>query len=135
MDYLLYIVEFEIKRIVTSAAAAADGFYNLRVDNNNNNNTYQVNKNEVYPKAQANKVERAQNFDLEHLEEGWECPKCTVINKPYRKLCDTCDHPRPPEYNIPDNYKMTDAEALRILNSERENERLLQELLVGFILI
>lgn len=38
---------------------------------------------------------------------GWPCPKCTVINEPYRPGCEVCGENRPEDYQPPAGYTPT----------------------------
>ncbi|XP_019734926.1 ranBP-type and C3HC4-type zinc finger-containing protein 1 isoform X1 [Hippocampus comes] len=49
---------------------------------------------------------------------GWECPRCTFINKPTRPGCQMCDEERPEDYQVPEGHKPVGDEALRIQNEK-----------------
>ena len=38
---------------------------------------------------------------------GWPCPRCTVINEPYRPGCEVCGENRPEDYRPPAGYTPT----------------------------
>ena len=38
---------------------------------------------------------------------GWTCPRCTVINEPYRPGCEVCGENRPEDYQPPPGYTPT----------------------------
>ena len=38
---------------------------------------------------------------------GWACPRCTVVNEPYRPGCEVCGENRPDDYKPPPGYTPT----------------------------
>ncbi|XP_051932947.1 ranBP-type and C3HC4-type zinc finger-containing protein 1 isoform X2 [Hippocampus zosterae] len=49
---------------------------------------------------------------------GWECPRCTFINKPTRPGCQMCDEERPEDYQVPEGHEPVGDEARRIQNEK-----------------
>ncbi|KAK3586744.1 hypothetical protein CHS0354_014775 [Potamilus streckersoni] len=52
-------------------------------------------------------------------QQGWRCPACTFINVPTRPGCAICTQPRPPDYEIPDGYVMSEEERKRLQIEEQ----------------
>jgi len=59
---------------------------------------------------------------------GWSCQLCTFVNEPTRPGCMQCSSSRPDDYVVPDEYKPSDNEKLRMARElEVENLRLKEE--------
>ena len=51
---------------------------------------------------------------------GWTCPKCTVINEPYRPGCEVCGENRPDNYQPPLGYTPTKDEVKWLQDEVKE---------------
>ena len=57
---------------------------------------------------------------------GWSCPKCTVINEPYRPGCEVCGENCPNDYKPPPGYTPTKDE-VKWLQDEMKEKLHLEE--------
>lgn len=57
---------------------------------------------------------------------GWQCETCTLINQPTRPGCEACGSPRPPGYEVPAGYVVSEEEQQR-LEREQQLEALMQQ--------
>ena len=54
--------------------------------------------------------------------EGWQCPKCTLINVPTRPGCEVCSAERPDDYLIPAHMDLDEQEHARIEEAMRQQD-------------
>ncbi|XP_066907673.1 uncharacterized protein [Halyomorpha halys] len=54
---------------------------------------------------------------------GWKCEICTLMNSPTRPGCAACTTERPKDYKVPAEYKLSEAEILRIDNEKVTEEK------------
>jgi RanBP-type and C3HC4-type zinc finger-containing protein 1 len=68
----------------------------------------------------------AQKSAAEPAPVGWGCVMCTYLNRPTRPGCEMCGAPRPEDYVIPPNYKLTEEEQKRLEEEQRQVAMALQ---------
>lgn len=61
---------------------------------------------------------------VEKEKPGWECPGCTLINKPQRPGCEMCGTERPADYVVPRDLPLDEASQKAV-----ESERLFHEVI------
>ncbi|GFO38632.1 ranbp-type and c3hc4-type Zinc finger-containing protein 1 [Plakobranchus ocellatus] len=86
--------------------------------NSNSNNPAMVN---------ATSTVTGPPVESEEMREGWSCPACTFRNLPMWPGCEICNQQRPEDYQIPENYQLTERE-LHLIHDEQVLERLTREL-------
>ncbi|KAL8564630.1 hypothetical protein ACOMHN_032186 [Nucella lapillus] len=74
---------------------------------------------------QGSPVDGQPSQELESAQ-GWQCPQCTLINQPTRPGCEACGSPRPPGYQVPSDFIVSEEERHR-LERERQMEAFLKQ--------